>query len=80
MTFLETYDASFGSWAPVLRAILTGQKQYVIQLKGICLVIMSGHSPEIILSPVIIIVVVSFNIIVFLQKSYSAMDKLTYHV
>lgn len=73
MTFLETYDASFGSWAPVLRAILTGQKQYVIQLKWICLVIMSGHSPEIILSPVIIIV------IVFLQKSYSAMDKLTYH-
>ena len=72
MTFLETYDASFGSWAPVLRAIylinLTGQKQYVIQLKWICLAIMSGHSPEIIFSPVIIIVGVSFNIIEFLQK------------
>ena len=28
---------------------------------------------------IIIVVVVSFNIIVFLQKSYSALDNLTYH-
>ena len=37
MTFLEIYNASFGSWAPVLRVIyliyLTNQKRYVTELK-----------------------------------------------
>ena len=53
--FLEIYNASFGSWAPVWRVIylvnLTGQKQYVTELKWIWLVIVSGDSPEIISSP-----------------------------
>ena len=34
MTFLEKYNASFGSWARVLRVIkFTGQKQYITRLK-----------------------------------------------
>ena len=49
MTFLEIYNAIFGSRASVLRFIylinLTGQKQYVTELKWILLVIMSEDSP-----------------------------------
>ena len=53
--FLEIYNVSFGPWAfNVLRVIylinLTGQKRYMTELKWIWPVIMSGDSPEIILS------------------------------
>ena len=55
MTCMEIYNASLGSWAPVLRVIyllnLTGQKQYVTELKWIWPIIMSEDSPEIISSP-----------------------------
>ena len=55
MTFLEIYNASFGSWAPALRVIyltnLTGQKRHVTKLKWIWPVIVSGDSREIISSP-----------------------------
>ena len=54
MTVLEIYNASYGWWAHDLRAIylinLTGQKQYVTELKWIWPLIMSRDSPEIILS------------------------------
>ena len=53
--FLEIYNTSFASWAPVLKIIyvinLTGQKRYMTELKWIWPVILSGDSPEIISSP-----------------------------
>ena len=55
MTVLEIYNASFGSWVNDLRVIyhinLTGQKQYVTELKWIRPVIVCRDSPKIILSP-----------------------------
>ena len=58
LCFLEIYEASFDSWTVVLRVIylinLTGQKQYVIALEWIWPVMVSGDSPEIISSLVLL--------------------------
>lgn len=58
LCFLEIYEASFGSWTRVVRVIyvinLTSQKQYVIALEWIWLVMVSGDSPEIISSLVLL--------------------------
>ena len=52
---MKIYNASFSSWALVLRVIhlinLTSQKRYMSELKLIWPVILYRHSPEIISRP-----------------------------